>query len=72
MTDRIALQEGDELRCPRCNAWHPIYVKYPDEPAIAAKHALYFNCPKASASFAAGRIEEEPRDPSRWRRVSTT
>jgi DNA-directed RNA polymerase subunit RPC12/RpoP len=61
------LQVGDEIKCPRCNTWHRIFVKYPDERASQGRAELYFNCSKATTSFHAGRVGDPPRDPSRWR-----
>lgn len=65
------LKTGDEVRCPRCNDWHRVYVKYPDERVHNGAHALYYECPKASASFSAGRIGDVPRDVKRWRRPTS-
>ena len=65
------LKAGDEVRCPRCNDWHRLYVKYPDEKVLHGAQALYFECPKATASFSAGRVGDMPRDSKRWRRSLT-
>lgn len=68
MNEQTLLQSGDEIKCPRCNAWHTTFVKYPDERAFEGKAELYFDCPKASASFHAGRVGDPPREVARWRR----
>ncbi|HEX4348359.1 MAG TPA: hypothetical protein VHZ73_12355 [Vicinamibacterales bacterium] len=43
-------------------------MKYPDERAFHGRADMYFNCPKATTSFHAGRVGDPPRDRTRWRR----
>jgi len=68
VSEPATLQPGDEIQCPRCNDWHAVFVKYPDERAFQGRSEMYFNCPKSTTSFHAGRVGDPPRDRARWRR----
>lgn len=39
----MTLRVGDELRCPHCGAWHPLYQPFADH-TTAARDFLYFRC----------------------------
>lgn len=60
MTQR--LQAGDELQCPHCERWHPVFTPHTDG-TEATLQMLYWEC--GQARYFAGAIGTTARFPTR-------
>jgi len=56
------LQPGDEIHCPHCRRWHPVFIKH-CEGAEYTRLMLYWTC--RLGDYYAGQIGTPSRHPTR-------